>query len=159
MPRQSVHHQACCPSMDRARATARHSRTQANQCRVADVAPTVHRRYARKGRIDERYDAIDSAEFRRHRRLDSDRQADRFIELINGLFQAAKRRAPRTPCFETRRMARFLIAGKHDIALSNESPRSATVPTSFSKKLQTSTFGMVSRGTTGTCIVPSMTGR
>ena len=42
-----------------------------------------------------------------------------FIEVINGLFQSAKRRARGCRCFETIRTVFFLIAGTLDFAKSS----------------------------------------
>jgi transposase len=44
------------------------------------------------------------------------RQTNGFIEAINGLFQAAKRKARGYGCFTTMRTVLFLIAGKLDFS-------------------------------------------
>ena len=51
------------------------------------------------------------------------RQTNGFIEAINGLFQAAKRKARGYARFETKRTVLFLIAGKLNFARSNEHAR------------------------------------
>jgi transposase len=51
------------------------------------------------------------------------RQTNRFIEAINGLFQAAKRKACGYARFETMRVVLFLIAGKLDFSRFNEHAR------------------------------------
>jgi transposase len=48
------------------------------------------------------------------------RQTNGFIEAINGLFQAAKRKARGYARFETMRTVMFLIAGKLDFSRFNE---------------------------------------
>jgi transposase len=47
------------------------------------------------------------------------RQSDRFIEALNGLFQAAKRKARGYTRFATTRTVLFLIAGKLDFTPIN----------------------------------------
>ena len=47
------------------------------------------------------------------------RQTNGFIEAINGLFQAAKRKARGYTRFETMRTVLFLIAGKLDFSAVN----------------------------------------
>ncbi|RQS57014.1 ISL3 family transposase, partial [Burkholderia sp. Bp8963] len=47
------------------------------------------------------------------------RQTNGFLEAINGLFQAAKRRARGYTNFETMRTVLFLIAGKLDFTSIN----------------------------------------
>jgi transposase len=47
------------------------------------------------------------------------RQTNGFLEALNGLFQAAKRRARGYRCFETIRTVIFLIAGKLDYSKVN----------------------------------------
>ena len=51
------------------------------------------------------------------------RQTNGFIETINGLFQAAKRKARGYARFETMRTVLFLIAGKLNFARFNEHAR------------------------------------
>jgi transposase len=51
------------------------------------------------------------------------RQTNGFIEAINGLFQAAKRKARGYARFETMRTVLFLIAGKLDFSPFNENAR------------------------------------
>jgi len=51
------------------------------------------------------------------------RQTNGFLEAINGLFQAAKRRARGFSNFETIRTVIFLIAGKLDFAAVNPHAR------------------------------------
>ena len=51
------------------------------------------------------------------------RQTNGFIEAINGLFQAAKRKARGYARFETMRTVMFLIAGKLDFSRFNEHAR------------------------------------
>ena len=51
------------------------------------------------------------------------RQTNGFIEAINGLFQAAKRKARGYARFETMRTVLFLIAGKLDFSRFNEHAR------------------------------------
>ena len=51
------------------------------------------------------------------------RQTNGFIEAINGLFQAAKRKARGYARFETMRTVLFLIAGKLDLSRFNEHAR------------------------------------
>lgn len=62
------------------------------------------------------------------------RQTNGFIEAINGLFQAAKRKARGYGRFETMRTVLFLIAGKLNFAAFHEHARGATSPTPFSKE-------------------------
>ncbi len=47
------------------------------------------------------------------------RQTDGFLEALNGLFQAAKRRVRGYGRFSTIRVVIFLIAGKLDISMIN----------------------------------------
>ena len=51
------------------------------------------------------------------------RQTNGFLEAINGLFQAAKRRARGYSSFSTIRAVVFLIAGKLDFAAVNPHAR------------------------------------
>ncbi|MBP0593611.1 transposase, partial [Paraburkholderia sp. LEh10] len=51
------------------------------------------------------------------------RQTNGFIEAINGLFQAAKRKARGYTRFETMRTVLFLIAGKLDFSAFNSHAR------------------------------------
>ncbi|CAG4900117.1 ISL3 family transposase ISAe1 [Paraburkholderia gardini] len=51
------------------------------------------------------------------------RQTNGFIEAINGLFQAAKRKARGYARFETMRTVLFLIAGKLDFSAFNSHAR------------------------------------
>jgi transposase len=67
------------------------------------------------------------------------RQTSGFIEAINGLFQAAKRKARGYACFETMRTVLFLIAGKLNFARFSEHARRAPLPTPFSKEPKIST--------------------
>jgi len=55
------------------------------------------------------------------------RQTNGFLEAINGLFQAAKRKARGFGRFKTIRMVIFLIAGKLDFAKVN--PKMVELPT------------------------------
>jgi hypothetical protein len=60
---------------------------------------------------------LDPPPLRRH--LDPTRQTNGFIEALNGLFQAAKRKARGYTRFATMRAVIFLIAGKLDFARIN----------------------------------------
>jgi hypothetical protein len=60
---------------------------------------------------------------RRHCCLDSDAPDQRLHRAINGLFQAAKRKARGYARFETMRTVLFLIAGKLDFSRFNEHAR------------------------------------
>jgi transposase len=51
------------------------------------------------------------------------RQTNAFIEAINGMFQAAKRKASGYAHFETMRTVMFLIAGRLDFSRFNEHAR------------------------------------
>jgi hypothetical protein len=51
------------------------------------------------------------------------RQTNGYIEAINGLFQAAKRKARGYARFETMRTVLFLVAGKLDFSRFNENAR------------------------------------
>jgi hypothetical protein len=51
------------------------------------------------------------------------RQTNGFLEALNGLFQAAKRRARGFASFETIRTVVFLIAGKLDFSTVNPHAR------------------------------------
>ncbi len=51
------------------------------------------------------------------------RQTNGFLEALNGLFQAAKRRARGFTSFDTIRTVIFLIAGKLDFASVNPHAR------------------------------------
>src|ERR1035438_10183963 len=71
------------------------------------------------------------------------RQTNGFIEALNGLFQAAKRKARGYTRFSTMRTVLFLIAGKLDFSSLNPhlmpgrralSPKITPYPTSFSKE-------------------------
>jgi transposase len=73
------------------------------------------------------------------------RQTNGFIEAINGLFQAAKRKARGYARFETMRTVLFFIAGKLNFALFNEHAQRDPLPTPFSKEPKIST-------STSTCI-------
>lgn len=59
------------------------------------------------------------------------RQTNGFLEAINGLFQAAKRKARGYGNFSTIRAVLFLIAGKLDFSTINPH---AALPTRFSKE-------------------------
>lgn len=95
-------------------APARHSQAQANQCCVDDDAAGVHHRHTFKCRTDEGRGEIGSPAFRWHRCLDSEAQTDGFMQAINGLFQATKRKARGYARFETMCKVLFLVAGKLD---------------------------------------------
>jgi transposase len=55
--------------------------------------------------------------------LGPDRQTNGFIEVINGLFQAAKRKAGGHARFETMRTVLFIIARKLDFSPFNDNAR------------------------------------
>lgn len=74
----------------------------------------VHQRHAIEGRGDEDRRAHDPPPHRRHRRLGGTRQTNGFLEAINGLFQAAKRKARGYTRLATARTVIFLLAGKRD---------------------------------------------
>ncbi|WP_404983410.1 MULTISPECIES: transposase [unclassified Caballeronia] len=56
------------------------------------------------------------------------RQTNGFIDSINGLFQAAKRKARAYASFETTRTVLFLIAGKLDFSAFTPMPRKPHYP-------------------------------
>ena len=56
------------------------------------------------------------------------RQTNGFIEALNGLFQAAKRKARGYTRFATMRTVLFLIAGKLDFTPSNPHPVELSSP-------------------------------
>jgi hypothetical protein len=81
----------------------------------------VHLRHALEGRTDEGGAAL----VRRHLEgivaWAQTRQTNGFLEALNGLFQAAKRRARSFTRFDTIRTVIFLIAGKLDFRAVNPS--------------------------------------
>ncbi len=79
----------------------------------------VRQRYALQGRAYEGRRTHDPSSFRRHHRVGQTRQTNGFIEAINGLFQAAKRKARGYASFKTMRTVLFLIAGKLDFSALN----------------------------------------
>jgi transposase len=94
-------------------------RSQADQrCRRYAQA-MVHKRFTLQGRADEGRRPHDPQTLRGHRRLDPTRQTNGFIEALNGLFQAAKRKARGYTRFATMRTVLFLIAGKLDFTAVN----------------------------------------
>ena len=77
------------------------------------LTPALPRRPDEGGRQN------DPQALRRHRRLDPDRQTNGFIEALNGLFQAAKRKARGYTRVATMRTVLFLIAGRLDFTPFN----------------------------------------
>jgi len=76
-------------------------------------AAVVHQRHALKGRTDEGRGEIDFVDISTASLPGTQtRQTNGFIEAINGLFQAAKRKARGYARFKTMRTVLFLIAGK-----------------------------------------------
>lgn len=72
----------------------------------------MYRRDALQGRTYEEGRPYDSQALRRNFGVDPDTSDHGFLEALNGLFQAAKRRARGYANLETMRTVLFLIAGK-----------------------------------------------
>ena len=86
-----IHHQTHCASVALSRAIARHSRSQADQCRIRHAEAVVHQCPALQGRSHEGRRHHDPRSLRRHYRLDPDPPDQWLHRRHNGLFQAAKR--------------------------------------------------------------------
>jgi hypothetical protein len=107
------------PRLALPRRIARHPRSQADQRRRRHAQAVVHQCPALQNRADEGGCPHRPPHFDGIVAWTQTRQTNGFIEALNGLFQAAKRKARGYTRFATMRTALFLIPGKLDFTSIN----------------------------------------